>query len=153
MLAKNSEYPEREMSRRDLFRMMVPKTSLMKGTVVALDKDRCSACALCARECPSEAIVASGDTGVRISFRGALCDGCGVCAEICPEKCIQLSQVGEVRESNVVLFQDEFARCEKCGSVIGSKAMIERVRARLQTGAGSLGARIQLCPVCKGRSS
>ena len=152
MLAKNSEYPEREMSRRDLFRMMVPKTSLMKGTVVALDKDRCSACALCARECPSEAIVASGDTGVRISFRGALCDGCGVCAEICPEKCIQLSQVGEVSESNVVLFQDEFARCEKCGSVLGSKAMIARVRARLQA-AGSLGAKIQLCPVCKGKSS
>lgn len=152
-MADDRAKPEREMGRRDLFRMMTPKRNLLTGTVVVLDKDRCSACALCARDCPSGAIAASGDTGVSISFRSSLCDACGICAEVCPEKCIQLNQVGGKYESNVVLFQDEFARCEKCGIVISSKAMIKRVRARLQAGKGSLAAKIQLCPVCKGKSS
>ncbi len=151
-MAEESAKPERDVSRRDLFKMIVPKRSLLTGAVIVLDKDRCSACGLCARDCPRGAIIASGDTGVRISFRGSLCDGCGVCVEVCPEKCLVLNQSGGENGSYIVLFQDEFARCEKCGGVIGSKAMIARVRARLQAG-GSLGAKIQLCPVCKGRSS
>lgn len=151
-MAKESAKPERDVSRRDLFNMIVPKRSLLTGTVAVLDQARCSACGLCARDCPKGAITASGDTGVRISFRSSLCDACGVCVEVCPEKCLALSQAGGENGSDIVLFQDEFARCEKCGSVIGSKAMIARVRARLQAG-GSFGAKIQLCPVCKGKSS
>ncbi len=152
-MAEESAKPARDVSRRDLFKMMVPKTSLQTGAIVVLDKGLCSACGLCARDCPSGAIAASGDTAIRISFRSSLCDACGVCVEVCPEKCLTLNQSGAQDGSDIVLFQDEFARCEKCGSVTGSKAMIARVRSRLQAGDGSLGAKIQLCPVCKGKLS
>ncbi len=151
-MASESFEPGREMSRRELFRMVVPKGDILTGTTVVLDVDRCSACTLCARDCPTGAITAAGDASVRLSFHSTLCDGCGVCVEVCPEKCLQLKQDKAGTHTDVVLFQDEFARCEKCGSVIGSKAMIKRVRSKLRTDDASLAAKIQLCPVCKGKS-
>ncbi len=152
-MASRSPEPSREMSRRELFRMAVPKRNLLTGTVIVLDAEYCSACTLCARDCPSGAISASGDLSVRLSFNSTLCDGCGVCLEVCPEKCLQLKQGKAGTQTDVVLFQDEFARCDKCGSVIGSKAMIKRVRSKLRADDASLAAKIQLCPVCKGKSS
>ncbi len=151
-MASESFEPGREMSRRELFGMVVPKGDILTGTTVVLDVDRCSACTLCARDCPTGAITASGDAGVCLSFRSALCDGCGACVELCPEKCLQLKQGKAETQTDAVLFQDEFARCEKCGSVIGSKAMIKRVRSRLRTDDASLATKIELCPVCTGKS-
>jgi hypothetical protein len=72
-----------------------------------------------------------------------------VCVESCPEKCLRLEQDDKPGETAELLFQDEFARCQKCGSIIGSKAMIRRVMSKLQAGDAALAARIQLCPSCK----
>jgi len=142
----------RELSRRELLRMVVPGKGLLVSPRLMLDRERCSACALCARDCPNEAITASGEDGVRLIFRSDLCDACGVCVENCPEKCLRLEQGDKQGEAPVLLFQDEFARCQRCGSIIGSKAMIQRVTSKLQAGDAALAARIQLCPVCKGKA-
>jgi hypothetical protein len=53
----------------------------------------------------------------------------------------------------VTLFKDEVAKCPACGAVIGSKAMIARVQAKLQLQDPKLAARLQLCPECKGKGS
>jgi len=143
----------RDISRRDLFKMAVPGRGLPSRPRVVLDRELCSACSLCARDCPTGAIVAGGDDGVRLTFRSGLCDACGVCLETCPEKCLRLEQDDKAGDGVVLLFQDEFARCERCGSIIGSRAMIKRVRSRLQTRDEALSSKIQLCPVCKGKSS
>lgn len=139
----------KDLSRRELLKMAVPARGLLRSPRLMLDRERCSACALCARDCPNEAITASGDDGIRVIFRSDLCDWCGVCVESCPEKCLRLEQDDKPGEAAALLFQDEFARCRKCGSIIGSKAMIRRVTSKLHAGDDALAARIQLCPACK----
>jgi ferredoxin len=138
-----------DLSRRELLKMAVPARGLLRFPRLVLDRELCSACALCARDCPNEAITASGDDGIRVTFRSDLCDWCGVCVESCPEKCLRLEQDDKPREEVALLFQDEFARCQGCGSIIGSKALIRRVTSKLQPADAALAARIQLCPVCK----
>jgi formate hydrogenlyase subunit 6/NADH:ubiquinone oxidoreductase subunit I len=152
-MADGKRGEERDISRRELFKMVVPGRSLLAHARVELDRELCSACALCARDCPTGAIVASGDDGVRLTFRSSLCDACGVCLEACPEKCLRLEQDDKAADGAVLLFQDGFARCERCGSIIGSRAMIQRVRSKLLTSDAALASKIQLCPVCKARSS
>ncbi len=143
----------RDISRRDLFKMVVPAGSLFSRARVVLDRELCSACALCARDCPTGAIVAVGDDGLQLIFRSGLCDACGVCLEVCPEKCLRLEQDDKAGDRTVLLFQDEFARCEQCGCIIGSRAMMQRVRSKLRASDAAIASKIQLCPVCKGKSS
>jgi ferredoxin len=151
----------REFSRRELFGLIVPHEVLKTSGRVELDVAKCSACGLCTRECSSGAISMTGSQSVSLVFRQGLCDACGRCVEICPEQCLKVSRIvpdlsrGPEQENAgpVVLFEDGIATCPTCGAVIGSKAMIERVRAKLQVKDPALAARLQLCPVCKGRNS
>ncbi|MBM3249980.1 MAG: (Fe-S)-binding protein [Candidatus Omnitrophica bacterium] len=60
---------------------------------IAVDKDKCKGCLLCASVCPKEAIITdSGLNKMGIKAvkpkEGADCSGCAMCALICPECCI-----------------------------------------------------------------
>ncbi len=104
------------------------------------------------RECHSQALAAGNDPGLVITFQSNLCDACRKCLEVCPEQCLRPeSRAGVDTSSPVVLFKDEPARCRACGAVIGSRAMIDRVRARLERKDPVLAAQIQLCPACRGK--
>jgi ferredoxin len=142
----------RELSRRELFQMVVPRLRPLAWGRLILDPGKCSACGLCARECHSQALAASGDTGLVLTFQADLCDACGKCLEVCPEQCLtpEAKDAGKAA-SLAVLFEDSPARCRVCGAVIGSGAMIERVRARLADKDPALAAKLQLCPACKGK--
>ena len=141
----------REMSRRELLNMVAPARGILSPAMVVLDRERCSACALCARDCPTGAISASGEGAISLMFHSGLCDECGACVETCPEKCLRVEQAGDQSDTAALLFQDEFAHCEVCGGIIGSRAMIQRVRSKLQGNDPALAAKIQLCPSCKGK--
>ena len=122
--------PGAEISRRDLFSMVVPKGVLPQKTHLTIDGSKCTGCTLCAAECTTSALYAEGEDRIRLLFRHELCDSCRLCSDICPEACITL-EAGPGSASPVVLFEDEFARCGNCGAVIGSKAMIQQMKKKL----------------------
>jgi ferredoxin len=141
-----------ELSRRELLQMVIPGRSMLSPIRVEIERDSCTGCALCARDCPNQAITVSGAESMTIAFQTELCDGCGLCVRTCPENCLHLEE-GDGRDESgpAKLFEDEFEHCESCGVVIGSRAMVRLIRSKLETRDPALAARTGLCPVCKGK--
>ena len=128
------------------------------GTVpfgkVTLDASKCTGCAVCAAQCPTDALTDLRATdSARLVFRQESCVGCGQCVDVCPEKCLQLTRVLEVSKLNhelQMIFEGELAHCRVCGTPFAPKAMIESVRARLGT-TGEAAQRMEICPKCRMR--
>jgi ferredoxin len=91
-----------------------------------VDTERCSACELCARFCPTDALtfVASADEGIErtfeLRFRPALCVGCHVCEAACPEQALALDATGDAiaLDGTVteVVVAGALGHCTACGS-------------------------------------
>ncbi len=138
-----------KISRRELLTRFVPFGKL------ELDSSRCTGCSLCTIECPTEALIASPgeepDT-YRLLFRQGSCFACGRCVEVCPEQCLRLEHVLEPDSMNspaTVLFEDKVAKCRECGSIIGSRAMIDRLQVKVMAKGKPIAAQFELCSMCK----
>ncbi len=60
---------------------------------VKIDSSICSACGLCARFCPTEALrLVTDEARFGLSFQPALCLACDICAAACPEQAISFSR-------------------------------------------------------------
>jgi ferredoxin len=63
----------------------------------AVDDNKCTGCATCARECPFNAIDmmerGNGGKGQLAVVKGSLCTGCGICVAACPEDAIELQRL------------------------------------------------------------
>jgi Pyruvate/2-oxoacid:ferredoxin oxidoreductase delta subunit/coenzyme F420-reducing hydrogenase delta subunit len=129
---------------------------IASGTVpfgkVTLDAAKCTGCAVCAAQCPTDALTdlkAAGSS--KLVFRQESCVGCGQCVDVCPEKCLHLTKVLEVSKLNrqpEMIFEGEFAHCRICGAPFAPRAMIESVRARLGA-TGEAALRLEICPKCR----
>jgi len=136
-----------------------PEGVVLAGEVpfgrVTLDASSCTGCSLCAVDCPTGAItvVASEETGdYRLLFDHSNCVACGRCITICPEECLSLERVlewGEFGKPAVEIFMDSVVRCAHCGEPIGTRAMLDNVKAKLMADGQYLPDRFELCPVCK----
>ena len=147
-LKGDSVKPEGEVSRRELLKRLSPFGK------VELDTSQCTGCGLCALECPTEALVISSSEetdAFQLLFRYDHCVACGCCVEICPEKCLHVERILELDKmaSQSVLFEDTIVRCSGCGSPIGPKIMIDKLRARVVAAGQSFPSRFDLCPTCK----
>jgi ferredoxin len=126
------------------------------GTVpfgkIALDASKCTGCAVCAAQCPTDALTDLKATdSAKLVFRQESCVGCGQCVDACPEKCLHLTKVLEVNKLNrepQIVFEGDFVHCRVCGTPFAPKAMIESVRARLGT-TGEAARRMEICPQCR----
>ena len=117
-----------------------------------LDDSQCTGCAICALECPTGALTTTSneENVYRLLFQHDLCVACARCVEVCPEQCLELEHILELDKlnSSTVLFEDRVARCRECGSIIGPRAMIDRLEAKLLAGE-SVTSQLQLCTRCK----
>ena len=140
-----------EISRRELLERLSPFGK------VELDTPQCTGCGLCAQECATEALTVSynEETSVfQLLFRYGKCLACGRCVEICPEKCLHMERILEPGGMNdeSVLFEDEIARCSRCGGPVGPKVMIDKIRDRVDSSRNLPVTQLELCPECKIRS-
>lgn len=124
---------------------------------MVVDSSQCTCCGLCTLNCPTRALTTSSSEetdNYQLLFRHDCCIACGRCVTICPENCIQMERVLELDKLNdpaVVLFEDRIAHCRECGSVIGSRLMIDRLQAKLQPIGEAVASQVELCSNCKGK--
>ncbi|MFQ5855017.1 MAG: 4Fe-4S binding protein, partial [Anaerolineae bacterium] len=80
---------------------ILSKSHLEAGGVVAIvDREKCTSCLTCLRECPYGAISVDGE-GIAV-IDPARCQGCGICAADCPAKAIQLQQFEDRQEISML---------------------------------------------------
>jgi len=83
----------------------MPKDPLVRGHV-EIDIDACIFCTLCARKCPTDAIVVSKERR-ELEISHFQCIVCAGCVEVCPKKCIhmrpELSAVSDVLTKNTLV--------------------------------------------------
>ena len=139
------------ISRRQLLKKASPLGRIM------LEKDKCTACGLCALECPTGALTVSfaEETDMfKILFKHGSCVACSQCVEICPEKCLRMERLLELDKINSqsVLFEGEIIGCSRCGAAIGPKVMIDKLKARVKSSGHSFISQFTLCPSCRLRT-
>ncbi len=149
------------LSRRELFKLFWPH-SLPPATAtgnkpfgkVTLNSSPCVGCGLCARDCPTHALVTSSidENSYQLLFHQDLCVACERCIHVCPEKCLELECLSAPDKKEcppVALFRGEIARCRKCGANIGSRAMLDALKAKVMASNEPVAAQLDLCPDCK----
>lgn len=117
------------MRRRLLARLLAklgkPATDLLDLSSLPMAEivvnDRCSACGLCSRFCPTGALQSeASDDDIKFTFTTAYCIACGICQKVCPSDAIKLSY--EIRTSRLieqepeVLVHRELSLCTICGA-------------------------------------
>jgi ferredoxin len=126
------------------------------GTVpfgkLELDRSQCTACGLCALDCPTEALrFVSDKEAYQLLFHYQACIGCGQCVRSCPEKCLHLENTLEIERLNKpaeTVLEGEIARCQECGIPIAPRAMIDKLRTRIAAAQG-LTSQLSICPACR----
>ena len=112
--------------------------------VIALDKgapfggldiaiDGCTLCLSCVSACPVNALGDNPDKPL-LSFDESLCVQCGLCAATCPEKVITLKpqiDFAAWEAHRRVVKEEEPALCVKCTKPFGTKASLDKVKAKL----------------------
>ncbi len=122
--------------------------------VVRVDAEKCVLCDACSSSCPYGALElrVEGDR-IRLVFRHEKCVACRYCVAACTHGVLSLDYEydASLYGSEVVLAEDEVARCRRCGAPLGSMRMMRLVEERLRrAGASELVLRqLWLCPRCK----
>lgn len=143
-MSRNKE----KISRRELLEKLSPLGR------VSLDATRCTGCGLCAQECStgSLAIVTDDESGTfQLLFKHGACIACRQCVDICPEHALQVERLLDLDkvDEQTVLFEDVIIRCSQCGSPIGPKTMLDKLRSRMTSAGHALTAQFGLCLKCK----
>jgi ferredoxin len=111
----------------------VPMPALAPFGAAEVDVAGCTLCLSCVSVCPTSAFSANPDRP-QLRFLEDACVQCGLCAATCPEKVITLEPRLNFSASATaprVVKEEEPAACPRCGKLFGTRASIERVKAKL----------------------
>ena len=137
------------LTRRELLKKASPL-----GRVTMMNR-ACTACGLCAAECPGGALsmdYTEKEGSCRLLFRHHLCTACAKCVKICPENCLKVERTLDTDSLNgpaELLFEDIVVTCSKCGKPFASQAMVGSIKAKLGITGTIDGAYLEICPDCK----
>ncbi|MBC9207331.1 4Fe-4S binding protein [Roseomonas aerophila] len=139
----------------------VPATSIALPAGAAFGAahvaDGCTLCLACTMVCPAGAFAANPERP-ELSFLEDACVQCGLCVATCPEKVISLEpRLNLLPEAGArqVVRQEQPAECAACHKPFGTRASIDRVKAKLQaTGHWMFAddsrlALLELCEDCR----
>lgn len=94
---------------------------------VVVSPEKCTACGLCARFCPTGALTfPSDEKRFALGFHPALClgDDCGICEVACPEDAISLAKITPtptvLSKKPRYLAAGELTKCSMCGQPIAA---------------------------------
>ena len=59
-----------------------------RGVIVMPDESKCIYCGICAKKCPSNAIVVARVPAKQWKYERFRCILCGACVDACPKKCL-----------------------------------------------------------------
>lgn len=123
-------------------------TAAIPFAAVLVNSDTCSACGLCARLCPTEALrldkfavhedaepaaapagEAESDNTWQLSLQPAACVACGICALACPEQAI--SYAGQLPATALgvgtsILASGRLTSCASCGTAVATHPQQQR---------------------------
>ena len=118
------------------------------GWEVVLDRESCTLCEVCARDCPTGALrVDRTAETVALVFAPSQCDGCPggtSCQAICPEGAIRLTVTGGGEE--VELLRSPLLPCSSCGKGF---APAHKLEALARKGRLHHDLVRDLCPICR----
>jgi ferredoxin len=120
--------------------------------VLALDPLACSMCEVCARRCPTDALlVHRTPEELRLVYRPGLCVGCqqdDSCQSICPEDAIRLTERRQpaAGDEELLLVQSELLHCSYCGAAFASSHKLDSLGKKRQSGQALIR---DLCPLCR----
>lgn len=113
----------------------------------------CTGCWACASACPTGALAVhrEGDS-VSLGFDPSRCVGCEECVPICPERVVHVDKATDLdrlSRGERTLYRDSEARCQRCGSPVAPRAMLDRIAALLGD-APALATISRYCLACRG---
>lgn len=92
-------------------------TALAPLADVRVDPGRCTACGLCSKFCPTDALEQdTGEDVFSITFLPAICLDCGVCAVACPDDAILFGDRVEYLADRRALVSGNTTPCESCST-------------------------------------
>ena len=109
--------------------------------VVQLATDACTLCQACVASCPTGALTVEADSrAIGLYWDPGRCTGCSRCEAICPEqlRVARVTDLSAVARGKVLLKDDGWVQCQRCGRPFAPSSMILHLRAALAAGpAGS----------------
>jgi ferredoxin len=126
---------------------------------VKIDEEKCTLCASCAQNCPTNAISADETEGI-LRACDALCTNCGECVAICPEKAIAIESGAIALKAES--FQPRIAAkdvafcCAECGKPFAASRSIRKVIAFMTpifAGDETKIRSLSLCAECKPKAA
>ena len=136
---------------------VVPLPALAPFGLARVETAGCTLCLACTNVCPTAALSANPDAP-ELRFLEDACVQCGLCVSTCPERVIALEPRLNFEPSaaapQVVKAEAPFP-CARCGKPFGTRASVERVKAKL-AGSGHWMFRdparlavLELCEDCR----
>jgi ferredoxin len=114
-----------------------------------LNAQKCTGCAACVQNCPTETLEANDKGNLRIfSYAHFQCICCGSCVSVCPEDAAELRhEINAKRFLQVIAKREiqsvELEACERCGAYFAPESQMGKIGLIFDSDC------IKCCPTCR----